>query len=71
MGAVTDAGRVYAVTLFVLLAGSAVAVGLSGGESAEVPTPSADTEVNTTADGTRYTVHPDRLRQGCPGGTDC
>lgn len=66
------AGRtLYAATLVLLLVTSGLAVGLQGAAAGPEPPAAAEGEFMTTADGTRYTVDPDRLRQGCPGGLDC
>ncbi len=63
----------YVATVTLLVVGSAVGLALGGatGEAApEAPAPDeADFEV--ADDGTRYTVDPAQLQQGCPGGTDC
>ncbi len=66
-----DERVLYAATLVLLLGTSGIAIGLQpvspGPDSPDAPA----SEYDTTADGVRYTVDPDELRQGCPGGLDC
>jgi len=70
-----DERTVYVATVAVLVGISAVALALGGAGAADDATPAQpptdEAEFSVTDDGTRYTVHPSRLRQGCPGGTDC
>lgn len=61
--------------LLVLVVVSVLAVGLAPASTGQPPAPTSAVndsgEYRVTAAGTRYTVHPSELRQGCPGGTDC
>lgn len=70
-----DERVVAAGTLLVLVVVSVLAVGLAPASTGQPSVPTATTddsgEYRVTDDGTRYTVHPSQLRQGCPGGTDC
>jgi hypothetical protein len=64
----------YGATVAVLAAVTVLAAALGGtaagpGGGATPAPPTAD--ARTTDEGTRYVVHPSRLLQGCPGGTDC
>lgn len=66
----------YLATVVLLVVASTVGVafgGATGGEAPAAPAApaSAEAEFEVTDDGARYTVHPSRLQQGCPGGTDC
>ncbi len=68
-----DGPRVYAATVLVLVVMTLVMIAFLGGSSGAGPSPpEADPDsYNVTDDGTRYTVPPSRLVQGCPGGRDC
>jgi hypothetical protein len=68
-----DERLLYVVTVGVLVGLSAVGLALSGAPSEAAPEPPAAEEADfqITDDGTRYTVHPSQLLQGCPGGADC
>lgn len=65
----TTGRTLYAGTLIALIVLTGIAVGLQ--PSPNGPAPPDDGGFETTSDGVRYTVDPDRLRQGCPGGMDC
>jgi len=65
----------YVATVALLVAASAAGLalggtGATGGTAPDLPA-AEEADFEVTDDGTRYTVHPSRLRQGCPGGTDC
>lgn len=66
----TTERTVYAATLAVLVVASGLALALPSPGGPALPQPAAG-DYGTTADGTRYTVHPSTLRQGCPAGMDC
>jgi len=68
-----DERALYAATVVVLVGFSAVGLALSGapGQAAPEPPSADEADFQVTDDGTRYTVHPSQLLQGCPGGTDC
>ncbi len=70
-----DERTLYVGTVVVLVVASSLAVALGGAGATQQATPeqpaASEADFNVTDDGTRYTVRPDRLRQGCPGGTDC
>jgi len=70
-----DERVVAAGTLLVLVVVSVLAVGLAPASTGQPPAPTSAVndsgEYRVTDGGTRYTVHPSELRQGCPGGTDC
>lgn len=65
--------NMFLSSLFILLL-IVLAVALlndqSGTQDVETLEVNSSEKIKTTADGTRYTVHPDKLRQGCPG-KDC
>ncbi|MFB6297086.1 MAG: DUF3179 domain-containing protein [Salinirussus sp.] len=65
----------YVATLLVLVGASALGLALAASAGGTAPaTGTAETagvDVRVTDEGTRYIVPPSRLRQGCPGGTDC
>lgn len=67
-----DEPTIYVVTVVVLVAVSSIGLVVGGTEHTSPSSPSAESSsVKVTDSGTRYLVHPSRLRQGCPGGTDC
>ncbi|MFB6362386.1 MAG: DUF3179 domain-containing protein [Halobacteriales archaeon] len=66
-----DERVLYAGTLVLLLVASGIAIGLQPTSSGPDSPDAAASEYSTTDEGVRYTVDPDKLRQGCPGGLDC
>lgn len=62
---------VYAGTLVLLIAASVVVGVIPDNTAQPQPQPLEAGSFNETDDGVQYTVPPHRLRQGCPGGTDC
>lgn len=73
MAETIDQPTLYIATVVVLVGLSALGVGVSAVTHAPTtsPAPGGDAAFNVTDDGTRYTVHPSKIRQGCLGGTDC
>lgn len=68
-----DQSTIYLFTVVVLVGLSAMGMVIGSPTQEPVPEPpgSNESEFQVTDDGTRYTVRPSKLRQGCPGGTDC
>lgn len=67
-----DERSVYAGTLVVLLVASAIGLAVAPATSSQTtPSLTGTDSYQVTDDGTRYTIHPSELQQGCPGGTDC
>lgn len=58
------------VILLVVVLGGALLIDRSGIQNPENLEVNSSEKVNTTTDGTKYTIHPDKLRQGCPS-KDC
>jgi hypothetical protein len=75
LGEAAGERTLYVATVALLVAASAAGLalggtGATGGTAPDLPA-AEEADFEVTDDGTRYTVHPSRLRQGCPGGTDC